>query len=80
MFLALVRTLAEFHRLEYTLGAALTLAQVAPYITGALMAALGAWAGVVAYYFGFYRLVSAIVAVAIALMLTYKLVTIGGWP
>jgi hypothetical protein len=80
LFLALVRTLAECHRLRYVRGAALTVGDVAPYITGGLMAALGAWAAVVAYFARRHRLAAVIVGAAIVAMLAYKLVALGPFP
>ncbi len=80
LFLALVRTLAEYHRLRYVRGAALTLGDVAPYLTGGLMAALGAWAAVVAYFVGRHRLATSIVGAVIVAMLVYKLVVLGQLP
>jgi hypothetical protein len=80
LFLALVRTLAEYYRLRYVRGAALSLAEVAPYITGGLMAGLGAWAAVVAYFVGRYRLATGIVVAMIVSMLVYKAAVIGGFP
>ena len=77
--MALVRTLAEYYRLRYVRGTALALAEVAPYITGGLMAAIGAWAAVVAYFFGRYRVAIGIVVAVIIAMLVYK-VAIGGLP
>jgi sugar phosphate permease len=80
LFLALIRTLAEYYRLRYVRGTALALADVAPCITGGLMAALGAWAAVVAYFFGRYRVATGIVVVAVVAMLVYKVVFMGGAP
>lgn len=40
IFLALIRTIAEFFRLEYILGDALTTQQVKPFIIGALAASI----------------------------------------
>jgi len=80
LFLALVRTLAEYYRLRYFRGAELSLAEVAPYITGGLMAALGAWAAVVAYFVGRYRLATGVVVAMIVSMLVYKAAVIGGFP
>ncbi|HEY4575661.1 MAG TPA: hypothetical protein VIJ26_16910, partial [Thermoanaerobaculia bacterium] len=80
LFLALVRTLAEYYRLRYVRGPALGLADVAPYITGGLMAAAGAWAAVVAYFFGRYRVAIGIVVAVVVAMLVYKVVVIGGPP
>jgi sugar phosphate permease len=80
LFLALVRTLAEYYRLRYVRGTALGLADVAPYITGGMMAAVGAWAAVVAYFFGRYRVVIGIVVAVVVAMIVYKVVVIGGLP
>jgi hypothetical protein len=77
LFLALVRTLAEFPRLRYVRGASLTLGEVAPYITGGLIAGLGAWAAVLAYFFGRYRLAAGIVGAVIVVLLVYKLAVLG---
>ena len=79
LFLALVRTLGEYYRLEYT-REGVSLAEVAPYITGALIAALGAWAAVVGYFVGRYRLATGIVGAVVVGMLIYKVVVIGGLP
>jgi len=80
LFLALVRTLAEYYRLRYVRGTALGLAEVVPYIAGGLMAAVGAWAAVVSYFFGRYRMAIGIVVAVIVAMLVYKVVVIGGLP
>ena len=80
LFLALVRTLAEYYRLRYVRGTALALAEVGPYITGGLIAALGAWAAVVAYFVGRYRVATGIVVAVVVAMLVYKVVVIGGLP
>ena len=80
LFLALVRTLAEYYRLRYVRGTALGLADVAPYIMGGLMAAVGAWAAVVAYFFGRYRMAIGIAVAVVVVMMVYKVVVIGGLP
>ncbi|MGH9888742.1 MAG: hypothetical protein ACREBE_24630 [bacterium] len=80
LFLALIRTLAEYYRLEYLREDTVALTDVAPYIAGALMAALGAFAAVVAYFAGSYRLASGIVGAVVLAMLVYKLRVIGGLP
>jgi len=80
LFLALVRTLAEYYRLRYVRGTALGLAEVAPYIAGGLMAAVGAWAAVVAYFFGRYRVATGVVVGVVVAMLVYKVVVMGGMP
>jgi hypothetical protein len=80
MFLALIRTLAEYYRLRYVRGMALGMTEVAPYITGGLMASLGAWAAVVAYFVGRYRVAIGIVVAVVMAMVVYKVVVIGGFP
>jgi uncharacterized membrane protein len=80
LFLALIRTLAEYYRLRYVRGTALALADVAPYLTGGLIAALGAWTAVVAYFVGRYRVATGIVVAVVVAMLVYKAVVIGGLP
>jgi hypothetical protein len=50
LFLALIRTLAEYYRLRYVAGTAVALARVEPYLAGGLIAALGVWVAVVAYF------------------------------
>lgn len=49
-FLAVVRTLAEFFRLEHVEGAALRVATVAPYVGAGLFAAVLTWVGVLCYF------------------------------
>jgi sugar phosphate permease len=78
--LALVRTLTEYYRLRYVRGTALGLADVAPYITGGLIAAVGAWAAVLAYFFERYRVAIGIVVGVVVAMLVYKVVVLGGLP
>jgi len=51
-FLALVRTLAEFFRLEHIEGAGLRVVTVAPFVGAGLLAALLTWAGVLCYFGG----------------------------
>jgi sugar phosphate permease len=80
LFLALARTLAEYYRLEYMRGSSLALAEVAPYITGALIAAVGVWGAVIAYFVGHYRLSAGIVGAVVVAMLIYKVAVIGGLP
>src|SRR3954463_11721864 len=80
LFLALVRTLAEYHRLRYVRGAALTLGDVGPYITGALIASIGAWLAVVTYFVGRHKLATGIVVAVIVAMLAYKLAVLGPLP
>jgi hypothetical protein len=50
--LALIRTLAEFYRLRSVHEAALTIPDVAPFITGALLIAVGSAVAVGCYFAG----------------------------
>jgi len=75
-FLALVRTLAEFFRLQYVDGPSLRIATVAPYIGGALLAALLTWAAVVCYFFGRDRAALGVGVVTILALLVVKIVMI----
>lgn len=49
-FAALIRCLAEYFRLKWALGAAVTLARVQPFVVGALVAAIGAVIAVGFYF------------------------------
>lgn len=76
LWLALIRTLAEYYRLRYIAGAAVTLDQITPYITGALMPALGIGAAG-AHVLGQYRLASIVAAITITVMIVYKIEVFG---
>jgi hypothetical protein len=73
-FLALIRALAEFHRLRYVAGPPLTLDMAAFFVTGALITAICILAAVIAYFIESYRTVIAIAAVTIVILLVYKAV------
>ena len=75
-FLALIRTLAEFFRLEHVEGTTLRLATVAPYVGAGLLAALLTWAGVLCYFAGRDRAALGIVSVTILGLLAIKLAVI----
>ncbi len=77
LLLALVRTLGEIYRLHAVRGAHFTLADALPYVTGATIAAVGAWVTVGFYMWKRYRLAIAAVAVTVLVMLVYKVVVIG---
>ena len=76
-FLALIRTAAEFFRLQAIQGTAFTVEAGAPFVVGALMAALGAWAATTCYFFGKYRATALVVGSTIVVMLIYKFVSVG---
>jgi hypothetical protein len=71
-FLALIRTLAEFFRLRSVHGSALTIPDIAPYLTGALMAAIGIGVAVGCYFLGRNRLAASASGLTIAALLAYK--------
>lgn len=75
-FLALVRTAAEFFRLRAVEGAAFTVAGATPFVTGTLIAAVGAWAATTFYFFGRHRTATGVVALTIVVMLAYKFVVL----
>lgn len=76
-FLALVRTLAEFFRLQYVQGPALQVATVAPYVGGALLAAFLAWIAVLCYFSGRDRAALGVVGVTIIALIVVKIVFVG---
>lgn len=75
-FLALIRTLAEFFRLEHVEGATLRIATVAPYVGAGLLVAVLTWAGVVCYFAGRDRAALAVVGATILTLLAIKVVVI----
>ena len=76
-FLALVRSLAEFFRLQHVRGPTVQVATVAPYVGGGLLAAVFAWAGVLCYFAGRDRTVIGVGVVTIIALLIMKVVVIG---
>lgn len=76
-FLIVVRTLGEFFRLRHVLGTNFSSDVGGPYVGGALIAACLCWASVTLYFFRRYMLSALIAIVAIAILLTYKIVVIG---
>jgi hypothetical protein len=77
LFLALVRTLTEIYRLHVVRGPGFVVADALPYVTGAMIAAVGAGAAVGCYMWKRYRLSIAVAAGAIVVMLGYKVAVIG---
>jgi len=76
-FLALVRSLAEFFRLQHLGGPALQVATVAPYVGGGLLAAVLTWAGVLCYFAGRDRTVIGVGVVTIVALVIVKVAVIG---
>ena len=76
-FLIVVRTLGEFFRLRHVLGTSLPVAVAAPYIGGALIAAISCWATVTLYSFRRYTLSAWIALATVVILFLYKIVVIG---
>jgi hypothetical protein len=76
-FLAIIRTLGEFFRLRHVHGAQTTLAIIAPFVTGALIAAVGTAISVLCYFLDAYRAAARATALTIAALLAYKFIVIG---
>jgi hypothetical protein len=76
-FLIVVRTLGEFFRLKYTLGASFSMAVATHYIIGALIAACSCWAGVTLFFFRRYSPCVWVAAITVAALLAYKVAVIG---
>ncbi|MBV8813784.1 MAG: hypothetical protein JO271_04785 [Verrucomicrobia bacterium] len=72
-FLALVRTLAEFFRLQLVQGAALHVATVTPYVGAALLAALLTWAAVLCYLAGRDRTALGVAGMTILVLIIVKI-------
>lgn len=76
-FLIVVRTLGEFFRLRYLLGANFSPAVATPYVGGALIAACSCWTVVTLYFFRRYTLSAWIALATVVVLLVYKIVLIG---
>jgi len=74
-FLALVRCLGEVYRLRWLRGQALVLADVQPFIAGALVAAVLCRAGVTLFFFARYRAAVTVSALTVAALVALKLAT-----
>jgi hypothetical protein len=76
-FLALIRILAEYLRLEHAGGASFTAAAGRVWVIGALITAILSLLGVAFFYFRRYVLVIATAILTVIVLLVYKGVTIG---
>jgi hypothetical protein len=72
-FLALIRTLFEYFRLKHFGAQPMTLALAEPYISGALIAAVGTAISVGFYFFSNYNVASFVAAATVLLLLAGKL-------
>lgn len=76
-FLIVVRTLGELFRLKHVLGTNFSAAVAGPYFGGALIAACFCWASVTLYFFRRYTLSALIALAVVVILLVYKIVVIG---
>jgi hypothetical protein len=72
-FLALIRILAEYFRLQYVLQDRFSMAIAQPYVGAALATAVLCAIAVGLYFLGRYRLVTVVAGLTVAALLTYKL-------
>jgi hypothetical protein len=73
-FLALVRLLAEYFRLKFIHGSALSVADVEPYITGASITVVLCWLAVVLFFAQKYVGVLVVSVATVIALLVYKFV------
>jgi preprotein translocase subunit SecF len=76
-FLALVRTLSEYFRLEYVLGPRFSLTIARPYVLGALVAALLCWLSVTLFFFRRYGNAVLVSAATVLVLFALKIYWIG---
>jgi hypothetical protein len=74
--LALVRTFAEFFRLEHVEGPSLRVATVAPLVGAGLLAALLTWTAVLCYFAGRHRAAIGVAGATILALLIVKIAVI----
>jgi hypothetical protein len=77
LLLVIVRSLGEYFRLQYLHGQALVIAQVTPYVAGALFAAVALGLTVTCHFAGLHRVAIAIAAATVALLFVYKVAVVG---
>ena len=75
-FLALVRTLAEFFRLQHVEGPSLRVATIAPYVGAALLKALLTWTAVLCYFAGRDRTAVGVAGGTVVALLIVKIAVI----
>lgn len=76
-FLALIRCLAEYFRLQYVLRDRFSLAVAEPFVGAALFTAVLCACAVLLYFAGRYRLVVSAAVLNVIVLLVYKLVFMG---
>ena len=71
-FLALIRALGEFFRLQHVRGAALQIADVRPYVVGAMISAVFSLGAVVLYFARRYTASLGVAVFALLVLLIYR--------
>ncbi len=77
LLLIIIRSLGEVFRLQYVEGAALTIAQVTPYVGGALFTTVVLAAALVCHAWGRFRIVIGGLIATVLILLVYKIAVIG---
>lgn len=77
-FLALTRTLGEYFRLKYVLGAEFTVGVGEPFVVGAFIAAVSCWIAVTLLFIGRNTTAICVSIATIVILLAYK-ITVIGW-
>jgi hypothetical protein len=77
LLLIIIRSLAEFFRLQYLHGHSLTIAQVSPFIAGALVAALALAVAAACHAAAFHRVSIATTVATVVGLLVYKIAAVG---
>ncbi len=72
VFLALIRCISEFYRLEYILHDQLNIATVKPFILGALAAAISAFVMVILNFYSKHKIIMIVAVITIILLLLIK--------
>ncbi len=72
VFLALIRTLAEFFHLQYVNKTALTIAQLQPFISGALVCAIALFSMTIFSFYDKHKWIIAMAVVTIITLLVIK--------
>jgi hypothetical protein len=77
LLLIVIRSLAEFFRLQYVHGDALTIAQVEPYVGSALFTGIVLAAALIFHAWSRYPTVIGVVIATVVLLLVYMIAVIG---
>ena len=77
ILLVIVRSLGEYFRLRYLHGDALVIDQIAPYIGGALFAAVALALMILCYFAGLLRTSIAVAAATLIVLFAYKVAVVG---